>query len=232
MGFKRSEKRMTGDRGPASARAWRARGIAGEVAGRDRRSISSFALYGFPESHAVSFALIAYASAYLKCYHPAAFYVRPAQQPADGLLPPVTLVKDAQRHGVRVRPVDVTRSGHRCALEEGEVRLGLNYVRGLREDGAKRIEGERALAAVRVAPGLRGPDGAPARRAAEPGRGRGAQRLRPDAEERAVAGGEGRAPEGGVARHSEGLRLDGSRGIRNRPVIPRSFVRVGSEAKP
>ena len=56
-----------------------------------------------------------------------------------------TLVKDAQRHGVRFRPVDVTRSGRRCTLEEGEVRLGLRYVRGLRSEAAVRIEAERAL---------------------------------------------------------------------------------------
>jgi error-prone DNA polymerase len=63
-----------------------------------------------------------------------------------GFYHPFTLVKDAQRHGVRFRPVDATRSGHCCTLEEGEVRLGLNYVRGLREEAAKRVEAERARA--------------------------------------------------------------------------------------
>ena len=62
-----------------------------------------------------------------------------------GFYHPATLVKDAQRHGVRFRPIDVTRSGRFCTLEEGEVRLGLGYVRGLRAEAAERIEAERAL---------------------------------------------------------------------------------------
>jgi error-prone DNA polymerase len=102
-------------------------------------------MYGFPESHAASFALIAYASAYLKCHHHAAFTCALLNNQPMGFYHPFTLVKDAQRHGVRFRPVDVTRSHHRCTLEEGGVRLGLNYVRGLREEAARRIEGERAL---------------------------------------------------------------------------------------
>ena len=89
-----------------------------------------------------------------------------------GFYHPFTLVKDAQRHGVRFRPVDVTRSGALCTIEEGEVRLGLGYVRGLRAEAARRIEDERAAGAVRVAAGLRRPDGATPRRAAEAGRGR------------------------------------------------------------
>ena len=74
-----------------------------------------------------------------------------------GFYHPSTLVKDAQRHGVRFRPVDVTRSDWHCTLEEGEVRLGLRYVRGLRAEAGERIAAERADAAVRLAPGLRGP---------------------------------------------------------------------------
>ena len=144
MGFKRSEKRMKAIE--ARLRAGMAeRGITGEVADTIVRSISSFALYGFPESHAASFALIAYASAYLKCHHPAAFTCALLNNQPMGFYHPFTLVKDAQRHGVRFRPVDVTRSGRRCTLEEGEVRLGLGYVRGLRGEAAERIEAERAL---------------------------------------------------------------------------------------
>jgi error-prone DNA polymerase len=144
MGFKRSEKRMKAIE--ARLRSGMAeRGIAGEVADTIVRSISSFALYGFPESHAASFALIAYASAYLKCHHPAAFTCALLDNQPMGFYHPFTLVKDAQRHGVRFRPVDVTRSGRSCSLEEGEVRLGLGYVRGLRAEAAARIEAERAL---------------------------------------------------------------------------------------
>jgi error-prone DNA polymerase len=144
MGFKRSEKRMKAIE--ARLRSGMAeRGIAGEAADTIVRSISSFALYGFPESHAASFALIAYASAFLKCHHPAAFTCALLNNQPMGFYHPFTLVKDAQRHGVRFRPVDVTRSGRDCALEEGEVRLGLSYVRGLRVEAAERIEGARTL---------------------------------------------------------------------------------------
>jgi error-prone DNA polymerase len=144
MGFKRSEKRMKAIEGRLRA-GMAERGITGEVADTIVRSISSFALYGFPESHAASFALIAYASAYLKCHHPAAFTCALLDSQPMGFYHPFTLVKDAQRHGVRFRPVDVTRSGRRCSLEEGEVRLGLGYVRGLRAEAAERIEAERAV---------------------------------------------------------------------------------------
>jgi len=144
MGFKRSEKRMKAIE--ARLRSGMAeRGITGEAADTIVLSISSFALYGFPESHAASFALIAYASAWLKCHHPAAFTCALLNNQPMGFYHPFTLVKDAQRHGVRFRPVDVTRSGRLCALEEGEVRLGLGYVRGLRAEAAERIEAERAL---------------------------------------------------------------------------------------
>jgi error-prone DNA polymerase len=145
MGFKRSEKRMKAIEARLRA-GMGERGIEGEVADTIVRSISSFALYGFPESHAASFALIAYASAYLKAYHPAAFVCALLNNQPMGFYHPFTLVKDAQRHGVRFRPVDVTRSGSSCSLEEGEVRLGLGYVRGLRAEAAKRIEEERARA--------------------------------------------------------------------------------------
>ncbi len=145
MGFKRSEKRMKAIEARLRAGMGERR-ITGEVADTIVRSISSFALYGFPESHAASFALIAYASAFLKCHHPAAFTCALLDNQPMGFYHPFTLVKDAQRHGVRFRPVDVTRSGRLCSLEEGEVRLGLGYVRGLRAEAAERIERERSLA--------------------------------------------------------------------------------------
>jgi error-prone DNA polymerase len=144
MGFKRSEKRMKAIEVRLRA-GMGERGITGEVADTIVRSISSFALYGFPESHAASFALIAYASAFLKCHHPAAFTCALLDNQPMGFYHPFTLVKDAQRHGVRFRPVDVTRSGRLCSLEEGEVRLGLGYVRGLRAEAAERIESEREI---------------------------------------------------------------------------------------
>src|SRR5207302_3085228 len=81
------------------------------------QSITSFALYGFPESHAASFALIAYASAYLKCHYLAAFTAATLNNQPMGFYQPFTIIKDAQRHGLKVLPVDVTRSNWKCTLE-------------------------------------------------------------------------------------------------------------------
>ena len=106
FGFKRSEKRM--QQIEAQLRAGMARqGITGDAAEEIIRSITSFALYGFPESHAASFALLAYASAYLKAHYPAAFYTALLNNQPMGFYHPATLVKDAQRHGVRFAPIDV-----------------------------------------------------------------------------------------------------------------------------
>jgi len=110
-------------------------GITGETAERIITSITSFALYGFPESHAASFALLAYASAYLKVHYPAAFYTALLNNQPMGFYHPATLVKDAQRRGVRFHPIDVQRSDWFCRVEEdGGIRIGFMYVSGLRKD--------------------------------------------------------------------------------------------------
>ena len=153
MGFKRSLARM--EKIDRRLREGMARnGIHGETADRIVRSITSFALYGFPESHAASFALIAYASVYLKCHHPAAFFAAMLNCYPLGFYHPATLLKDAQRHGVAALPVDVTRSNWKCmiassparanAIPHHALRLGLKYVAGLREEVGLRIERERA----------------------------------------------------------------------------------------
>jgi error-prone DNA polymerase len=132
MGFKRSEKRMKAIDGQLREGMAR-QGITGEAADAIVKSIVSFALYGFPESHSASFALIVYASVYLKAHFPAAFYTALLNNQPMGFYHPATLVKDAQRHGVRFTPVDVQHSRWDCDVDEdGSVRLGLNYVRGLR----------------------------------------------------------------------------------------------------
>jgi error-prone DNA polymerase len=119
-------------------------GITGETAGTIVKYITSFALYGFPESHAASFALLAYASAYFKAHFPTAFYTALLNNQPMGFYHPATLVRDAQRHGVRVRPIDATVSDWRCRIEgDGSLRLGLRYVRGLRREMGERIESER-----------------------------------------------------------------------------------------
>jgi error-prone DNA polymerase len=148
MGFKRSVERM--EKIEARLRAGMARnGITGAVADGVVHSITAFALYGFPESHAASFALIAYASAYLKYHHPVAFFAAMLNCYPLGFYSPATLVKDAQRHGVTMRPIDVAHSGWNCMLEEAgaqlAVRMGLRYVTGLRNEVGERIERERAL---------------------------------------------------------------------------------------
>jgi error-prone DNA polymerase len=202
MGFKRSQERMVKIE-EKLRRGMAERGILGAAQDQIVQSITSFALYGFPESHAASFALIAYASAWLRCHHPTAFYAGLLNAWPMGFYHPATLIKDAQRLGVEVRAVDVNRSDWDCTWEENErkkdsgkeqgrngatfahpnpppvdrpplghafhrepaagnltaqgsparssfpphargaLRLGLRYVRGLREAAAKTIEAER-----------------------------------------------------------------------------------------
>jgi error-prone DNA polymerase len=113
--------------------------------------IQGFGEYGFPESHAASFALLAYASAWLKCHEPAAFLCALLNSQPMGFYSPSQLVQDARRHGIEVRAVDITVSGWESALEEragqGQpaVRLGLSLVRGMSCDAAARIEEARAI---------------------------------------------------------------------------------------
>jgi error-prone DNA polymerase len=119
-------------------------GITGEAADQIALSIRSFALYGFPESHAASFALLAYASAYLKVHYPAAFYTALLNNQPMGFYHPSTLVKDAQRRGVRFQPIDVQVSDWDCTVErDGAIRLGLRYVTGLRQEVGKKIASAR-----------------------------------------------------------------------------------------
>ncbi len=148
MGFKRSIAAMDKieDRLVAGMRA---KGLTVEAQKSVHRYITAFALYGFPESHSASFALIAYASSYLKCHHPAAFLAGLLNAWPMGFYNPATLVKDAQRHGVEVRAIDVMHSDWECTLEtrDGErpaVRIGLHFANGLREETGRHIARERA----------------------------------------------------------------------------------------
>jgi error-prone DNA polymerase len=116
MGFKRSETRMKAIEARLRE-GMTQKGISPKAQEEIILSITSFALYGFPESHAASFALIAYASAYLKCRYLAAFTAALLNNQPMGFYSPATIVKDAQRHGLKVLPVDVTRSEWNCTLE-------------------------------------------------------------------------------------------------------------------
>ena len=197
MGFKRSQARMREIEAKLRA-GMTQNGISAKAQEEIILSITSFALYGFPESHAASFALIAYASAYLKCHYLAAFTAALLNNQPMGFYSPATIVKDAQRHGLKLLPVDVTKSEWNCTLEtvhstqysapsqqavspqpstlsntlviptpeptqgaeesrscsqldsrdsilaSPALRMGLRYVRGLREDAGQALVRERA----------------------------------------------------------------------------------------
>jgi len=162
MGFKRSQARMKEIEARLRS-GMTDNGIPSEAQEKIILSITSFALYGFPESHAASFALIAYASAFLKCHYLAAFTAALLNNQPMGFYSPATIVKDAQRHGLKMLPVDVTCSEWMCTLEAVQsteypvpskataggtpaLRLGLRYVRGLREEAAQALVRERMLA--------------------------------------------------------------------------------------
>ncbi len=126
------------------------RGYTPEFAESIIAQIRGFASYGFPESHASSFALLAYASSWLKCHEPAAFLAALLNSWPMGFYPPSQLVQDAKRHGIEVRPVDVCISGWEAALERSDkphaaVRLGMNNIKGLEQGAAWRIEEARAI---------------------------------------------------------------------------------------
>ena len=134
FGFKRSEKRMQQIEGKLRAGMER-QGITGDAAADHPLDHVVRALRLSPESHAASFALLVYASAYLKAHYPAAFYAAMLNNQPMGFYHPSTLVKDAQRHGVRFAPIDVQVSDWLCRVQpDGRVRLGLMYVNGLRRE--------------------------------------------------------------------------------------------------
>src|SRR5690349_6502780 len=140
FGFKRSEARMKAIEVKLRA-GLRRNGIEGKTQDEIVQAISSFALYGFPESHAASFALLAYASAYLKCNYLAAFTAAILNNQPMGFYQPFTIIKDAQRHGLKVLPVDITHSDWLCTIETAPAEASL-------------AEGERAEAGDRVTWGV------------------------------------------------------------------------------
>src|ERR1035441_4223518 len=140
VGMRRSMQRMKNLEGRLRNGMTR-NGIGPEAQDNIVQGISSFAMYGFPESHAASFALIAYASAYLKVHYLAAFTCGLLNNQPMGFYSAAVLIKDAQRHGLRVRPICVLRSEWLCTLEEEQdsslsLRIGLSYVKGLRQSSA------------------------------------------------------------------------------------------------
>ncbi len=142
LGHKRSERRMREIESKLRA-GMTQNGIKPEAQDAIVQFITSFALYGFPESHSASFALIAYASAFLKVRYLGAFTAAILNNQPMGFYSPATLVKDAQRHGLKVRPIDVTCSAWDCTLEGNahavSLRMGLRYVRGLQQAAAEAL---------------------------------------------------------------------------------------------
>lgn len=131
-------------------------GYEQDFADRIFEQIKGFGSYGFPESHAASFALLTYASCWLKCHEPAAFTCALINSWPMGFYSPDQLLQDARRHHIEIRPVDVRYSDWDCSLEPIEhpdytrnlaIRLGMRMVRGFREDDALRIERARATRA-------------------------------------------------------------------------------------
>src|SRR6202522_774379 len=147
VGMRRSWERMKNLEGKLRE-GMTANGLDAATQATIIENISSFALYGFPESHAASFALIAYASAYLKVKYLAAFTCAILNNQPMGFYMPAVLVKDAQRHGLRVKPIDVQVSDWACTIEHEpdeslSLRLGLGYAKGLRKQAAEALAGSR-----------------------------------------------------------------------------------------
>jgi error-prone DNA polymerase len=152
VGMRRSWERMQTLEGRLRA-GMTANGIEAQTQEVIIQQISSFALYGFPESHAASFALIAYASAYFKVKYLAAFTCAILNNQPMGFYSPAVLVKDAQRHGLRVKPMDVQCSEWPCTIEDDgralSVRIGLGYAKGMRKAAAEALVAERTLGVFR-----------------------------------------------------------------------------------
>src|SRR6476659_10126090 len=143
LSFHRSEERMRKVSVKLRA-AMERKGIPPDKIDKIIQSISSFALYGFPESHAISFAILAYGSAYLKVHRGAEFYASLLNNQPMGFYAPATLVKDAYRHGVKMLPVCVQQSDWRCTVVDDDMmRLGFCVVNGLRQEHGEEIERER-----------------------------------------------------------------------------------------
>jgi error-prone DNA polymerase len=143
LSFHRSEERMNKVSVKLRA-AMERKGVAPDKIDKIIQSISSFALYGFPESHAISFAILAYGSAYLKVHRAPEFYASLLNNQPMGFYTPATIVKDAQRHGLKVKPVCASQSDWRCTvLDDNTVRLGFCVVSGLRQEHAEELVRQR-----------------------------------------------------------------------------------------
>ena len=148
LGHKRSKKRMQEIEVKLRA-GMTSKGIGKQAQDEIVKFIIAFALYGFPESHSASFARIAYITAYLRLYFPAAYNAALLNNQPMGFYSPATLIQDAKRHGLKFRPIDVMKSDWDCTLEREEqefiVRIGLRYLRGLSQRAGEKLVEQRSL---------------------------------------------------------------------------------------
>ncbi|MGC6425209.1 MAG: DNA polymerase III subunit alpha [Lentimonas sp.] len=149
LGFTRDEERVNAAKATLRMRL-KENAVVGEKADWIVNTIDSFALYGFPESHAISFALIAYASAWMKVHRTHEFFCALLNNQPMGFYGPATLIQDARRYGIRFLPPDVTRSEWSCTIENYEgsncIRIGLRMVKGLPQSTVEAMLAERATA--------------------------------------------------------------------------------------
>ncbi len=147
LGFKRAEKKLQIIE-QKMRKAMTERNVDMKTQDKIIASVHAFANYGFPESHAASFALLTYASIYLKVHYLDAFTCAMLNNYPLGFYSPATLIKDAQRHGQRFRPIDINYSDYLCTIEHSDevsfIRNGFKYVKGLRKISAEAIVNERA----------------------------------------------------------------------------------------
>ncbi|TAK65437.1 MAG: DNA polymerase III subunit alpha, partial [Dehalococcoidia bacterium] len=122
----------------------RARGVSDQVAQTVFEKIVAFAEFGFPKSHSAAFAFLAYQSAWLRRYYTVEFTCALLNAQPMGFYPPHVLTHDAKRHGVTVLSPDINRSGATCTVEDGALRIGFGYVRGMGSEAAQAVAGERA----------------------------------------------------------------------------------------
>jgi error-prone DNA polymerase len=142
MSRKRSHDALEAYRGRFVAGALR-KGVDAETADRVYDKLVGFSGFGFPKSHAAAFGLLAYQSAWLRHHYAPEFLCSLLNAQPMGFYPPATLVRDGQRRGVETRPPDVNISGAKCAVEDGTVRIGLDYVNGIGEDDAQAVVADR-----------------------------------------------------------------------------------------
>ena len=143
LGSKQADKKLEGLH-EAFIQGAKSQGVEIEIAEDVFKRLRAFGSYSFPKAHAASFAVVVYQSAWLKLYHPAAFFTAILRNQPMGYWQPSVVLDEAKREGIRILPVDINCSLAQCSVENGAIRIGLDYVKGLGEASIAKIEEERA----------------------------------------------------------------------------------------